>query len=203
MLGIDFQVQETKKFERGLLLSRSRRGNFSAVYTITLQGVDVNQLLSRAEAYKTYCEDLHVEQIRNSCSSFYQRISASPVVESVASVFLNKITEIAEKRFINSFHIYVRSQSISLGGTGENYVSFSFAENGLTNLPDVNQRLGFCLAVIDEISSKLKGTPVLGRRSGFAGQITITNKIHLISHSSEEFELIFSKDEQSGAGVWY
>lgn len=204
VLGIDFHVQEEKQAERKFSLSRARRGSFSAVYTITLSGINSDQLLSRAEAYNIHCEDRHVEQIRRSCSSFYQRISASPVVESVASVFLKKIIEIAGKRFINSFHIFVRSHGISLGGMEENYVSFSFEENGLTNLPDVNQRLGFCLAVIDEIASQLKLTPVLGRKAGFIGEMTITNQMHLVSHSSEEFELIFMKDAHFGAtGVWY
>ncbi len=204
VLGIEFHVQEEKRYERGLFLRRSRRGNFSVVYTMTLSNIKINQLLTRAEAYKILCENQRVEQLRKNCSSFYQRVSASPVVKSVASVFLKKISELAEKQFTNTFHIFVRSQNIALGAAEESYVSFSFAENGLSNLPDETQRLGFCLAVIDEITSQLSSIPVLGRRNNFIGQLVITNKAHLISHPGGEFELVFAKESQeNAANLWY
>ena len=200
VLGIDFNIKKKPK----PLFSPTRKQKNTERYIITFENVDLNQLISRAEEFELSCINKEIQQLRKDGNDFYLHVYSSPVVDTVAQLFAEKIKELANDKLINRFGIYSYNKGITLGEYEDAYAKFFFSENGLADLSDKNQRLGFSFAVIDKITEKLKGTPVLSDKIDAPEQIQITNEMHIIFHptiakcysENVEFELVFNKNKK-------
>ena len=207
-LGINFHITEKTTYERELGFPYKKKRKLS-VFTITLKNIDLTKIQAYAENYKVKCENQEIEQLRSTGSSFYMKIINSAVATNVANEFALKIKELSETKRYSKYQIFISNRGVSLNYYEDRYAGFSFSENGLVDLNDNSQRLGFVFAVIDKLLSLLKTSPVLCEYETTDEYVHITNKSHLIFQKSsfsetEEFELVFQIEKNKKTKKqWY